>query len=334
MKEIFLFIFGPILSFLVFVKHLFIYNLRLNQNLSLKFKEYIENKKTLVLKEDRGSQDRDFLCYSMINKHPIKFEMSERLLQAGFGSSTDVVSYITCFRFSRKYILKLINKIDSEKKQDSIPVYLMQPWDSEKIGSINIPDRLEEPFIKESLYKSIDLEIKKLVSGNSKSNKVGFLLYGLPGNGKTWLIKHFALKYKLPINIFSLTQDYNNHKIIRAFGNIDKPCVILMEDFDSYFDGRAPTDKQAQYTLDSILNVIDGVYNSYSNVVFFMTANNIDRIDTAIKDRPGRFRIVENIGCPDEQTICKIMGPGDNSKYVGKTLDQILKEKYKLNYND
>ena len=98
-----------------------------------------------------------------------------------------------------------------------------------------------------------------------------------------------------------------------------------MEDFDNYFEGRRCTLPGSKFSFDTILNVLDGCFTEYSELVFFMTANDLNKIDPAIRKRPSRFKFVENIGNPNEQTRMKIF---NNSHLVkstkGLNLDALL----------
>ena len=135
----------------------------------------------------------------------------------------------------------------------------------------------------------------------SGSGKTSALLYGLPGTGKTRLIKYFSLKYDLPIYSIYLNPEYNNLDILFMFSDIPKKCIVLFEDFDNYFDKRECIMKnnEVKFTYDVILSVLDGVYNEYNQVAFFMTCNDIEKVDKAIKERPSRMKYVREITGPN-----------------------------------
>ena len=78
-------------------------------------------------------------------------------------------------------------------------------------------------------------------------------------------------------------------------------------------------------TFDVILNGLDGIYNTYENVIFIMTTNDIDKIDDSLKNRPSRFKYVIDFPNPNLETIEKILGSYDEAlKLEGMNLDQIL----------
>ena len=85
------------------------------------------------------------------------------------------------------------------------------------------------------------------------------------------------------------------------FSDIPKRCIVLFEDFDNYFNKRECVIKnnEVKFTYDVILSALDGVYNEYNQVVFFMTCNDIEKIDSSIKERPSRMKYVREITGPN-----------------------------------
>jgi ATP-dependent 26S proteasome regulatory subunit len=145
-----------------------------------------------------------------------------------------------------------------------------------------------------------------LAGGKGKSSA---LLYGKPGTGKTRLIKYFSLKYNLPIYSIFLNPEYNNLDILVMFNDIPEKCIVLFEDFDNYFNKRECVMKnnEVKFTFDSLLSVLDGVYNEYNQVFFFMTCNDINKIDDSIKDRPSRMKFVTEITGPNYENRLHIL---------------------------
>lgn len=162
-------------------------------------------------------------------------------------------------------------------------------------------------------------EIKKLISSMQlwvKSRKWyeekgipwkrGWLLYGVPGVGKTALARAFAEDLNMPIYVFSLSQ-LNNKTLTNAWKRMQSniPCIALFEDIDNVFHGRKnisqrfpspfmkmEDDKQDErgedndttfvpLTFDCFLNCLDGVDKS-DGIFTIITTNDITKIDEAI----------------------------------------------------
>ncbi|KAJ2158724.1 Complex III assembly protein translocase and chaperone [Coemansia sp. RSA 552] len=120
----------------------------------------------------------------------------------------------------------------------------------------------------------------------------GYLLYGVPGSGKTSFIQALAgdLGYNICILNLSergLTDDRLNHLLTVA----PERSLILLEDVDAAFTRGRQQSEQAAYqqsmvTFSGLLNALDGVTSSDERIIF-MTTNHIERLDPALI-RPGR----------------------------------------------
>lgn len=182
--------------------------------------------------------------------------------------------------------------------------------------------------------------------------KRGWLLYGLPGTGKTALARAFAEDLNMPIYVYSLGQ-MSNSDLMMAWKNmqLNVPCIALIEDIDNVFHGRKNiVNKNALYapmlmhdkehdddyvpagtlTFDCLLNCIDGVDKS-EGVFTIITTNDITKIDSAIgqpvvnsdgtldfiSTRPGRIDMAIHLGYMDTESKIrmaeKILGEYDSS---------------------
>ncbi|HEX8561880.1 MAG TPA: AAA family ATPase [Flavobacterium sp.] len=156
--------------------------------------------------------------------------------------------------------------------------------------------------------------------------KKGWLLYGVPGTGKTALARAFAEDLDLPIYVFSLGQMSNND-FLKAWQSmqLNVPCIALMEDIDNVFDKRknisqlsgmlngsmfyqssnqtdGNSEVKSPLTFDTLLNCLDGV-DKTDGIFTIVSTNDITKIDEAlgvpdfldidkhnfISSRPGRI---------------------------------------------
>jgi len=132
--------------------------------------------------------------------------------------------------------------------------------------------------------------------------------------------------------VVHLNPEYNNLDLAMMFASIPPRCIILMEDFDNYFNKRTCIIKNenVRFTFDAIINALDGIHNDYKQVIFIMTANNISKIDSSIKDRRSRFQFIKRFGPPSDKTRMKILKDQTLVKQTkGLSLDQVFAKKIK-----
>jgi len=227
---------------------------------------------------------------------------NERLLNAGWKGKEEN-TFVIFPRWQRSKIDNILCRKGFNNA--GIPVMAMAPHGTDRLGELTSDP---ESLAVVDNCTDIEAEIQEVIDG--KKNKTGVLLYGPPGNGKTRFIKHLARKHSLPIHVVYLNPEYNNYDVAVMFASVPRRCIVLMEDFDNYFDGRKCIMKndQVKFTFDAFINALDGVHNDYRQVVFAMTANDISKVDISLTSRPSRFKFVREFGPPSEnvrRTILK-----------------------------
>lgn len=319
-------VFGAVVGSIAMIKYVFFRTVRLRKEHADRLMELIYKKgKSFVLYQEIVTEgmpkEYSALCY--FNGLFIKLAIEERMMRAGF-TGTDSVCRVTLARFQMNRLLNILKEMKLDK--DEIPIYILQTWESERIGTL-IPEKIT-PYLEPEDYADVEEEIQKVISG--EVNRTGVIMYGSPGNGKSFLIRYFCLKYRLPVYIISFTTDMNNQDLIRMFRHIHGPAIVLFEDFDNYFDKRTCLMPDSKFTFDTLLNIFDGLFTTHKQIIFAMTANDITKIDDALKLRPSRFRYLVKVNNPSEQARRRIFASenGNQNKLVNMTsgynLDTIM----------
>ena len=185
------------------------------------------------------------------------------------------------------------------KGKDSKPQHSVYWNEVVSINNKRISNTILSDINKTAIYD----DVKWFINNAAHYNKIGlpykrgYLLHGVPGTGKTSIIKAVATEYKL--NIFSIQMDIieNDSQFIKLFTSIseytaNKPYILVLEDFDrsSLFHRYS----KMKVSMSTILNELDGVVESYGRILF-ITANDkkkfeeIDNIEALF--RPGRIDV-------------------------------------------
>lgn len=140
---------------------------------------------------------------------------------------------------------------------------------------------------KEKDYK----EGNEFVRGGA-AYRLGILLYGPPGSGKSTTIKLISKKI---VDRNGIVFHCSNNPIIAAsflsdFSKIEphRKCVVILEDIDSLIQN---------YGESYYLELLDSA-KTIDNVLFIATTNYPEKLDPRIYNRPGRFSHTVKVGYP------------------------------------
>lgn len=125
--------------------------------------------------------------------------------------------------------------------------------------------------------------------------KRGVLFYGPPGTGKTYTCKYIGQRLTTATKIVATGHALLHMKAVCAIAKMLQPALVLLEDVDLVFSQR---ELNAYNTvLGEFIDQLDG-FGETDQIIFIMTTNAIERIEAAIKDRPGRVSQCIFFGAP------------------------------------
>jgi len=207
-------------------------------------------------------------------------------------------------------------------------------WEQYKFTSTKTFDNIYmDPMKKNSMINIID----SFTNNKLDYPKLSFLLYGIPGCGKTSLIKAIANYTNRHIINIDISSYSTINEIKKAFYNPYLSCmnrynnerfikiplskrVIVLEEIDTALDmikkrsAKNEDDKDEKNSneikceninLGTLLTIIDGV-NELSGPILIITTNHPEKIDPALL-RPGRVNMKIELGYMDKYTATEMI---------------------------
>lgn len=176
------------------------------------------------------------------------------------------------------------------------------PLDEVKIDFVDLSHFSDEQAI---FSRDISEEINALVYGPMSSpdpQKVGVLLSGIPGVGKTLVLSIAAHRAQTAGRtvIYCNSRDFTT--TIRFAMNYEGPSgsVVVCEDVDRILSG------ERNASIDAIYNALDGPDTKHSAVSVLLTTNDLSVIPDPFL-RPGRVRQTLELTPPDADAVLRLL---------------------------
>jgi len=169
--------------------------------------------------------------------------------------------------------------------------------------------RLNTVYMDERVKQRILDDVTAFLNNEAEYDAFGipykktYLLTGVPGSGKTSLIKALCNEIHYNLGIMSMSRDMDNATIQNSFRNIDPKTVLLLEDIDCLFEKRTSVETPS-FTFSNLLNILDGVLFKHGLIVF-ITTNHPEKLDPALL-RQGRTDLIIELNYPSKTEIEKL----------------------------
>ena len=181
------------------------------------------------------------------------------------------------------------------------------PASLDKVGGMTEAKKAIENYI----IKPWGASTMKLLRDNNIDMPNGFLMYGPPGCGKTYVAKVIAKQTGFPMyevelgsigNSYAYTVTSNLNKIFKQLENqykkTKKPSILFLDEIDSVAASRKLS--RSDWKRDEINTLIALLNNASEKGIIVIGATNfIDNVDEAVL-RPGRFDKKIEIPLPDK----------------------------------
>lgn len=155
---------------------------------------------------------------------------------------------------------------------------------------------LAEDHISVLRRNVVDLYRRRdILEANGVPSRRGILLHGPPGTGKTFVCRYLCHKLDGVTRIFVTGSSLLQVGAIFSFARLLQPSVLFLEDVDLIFASREIN--LYSTALGDLLDQMDGL-RAHENISVILTTNAIDRLEAAIKDRPGRISQCIYMGAP------------------------------------
>lgn len=181
------------------------------------------------------------------------------------------------------------------------------------------------------------IEDKDWYESRSVPWRLGWLLHGSPGTGKTRLVVAIAKKHDMPIVFFDLAsmsnEEFEGHwKQAQSLA----PCMVVFEDFCRTFKGEKNSigEEGGGLALTTILNCLSGGETAHG-IFTVITVNSTDNLDPAIglptetkgSSRPGRMDKalkLDKIQLAERSKLVSFMLEGMPSKLMDKVMSRTM----------
>jgi AAA+ superfamily predicted ATPase len=181
---------------------------------------------------------------------------------------------------------------------------------SGKAGSVKVHKlrsvRRDEVILPDRTLKLLERNVSEFISQRDRLRnlgmavKKGLLFYGPPGTGKTHTIYYLASQLPNHTTLLITAEQVGLLDEYFQLARFLQPTMVVIEDVDLIARARENMRSACEESLlNRLLNEMDGLREDAA-VLFVLTTNRPDQLETALASRPGRIDQAIEFPLPDD----------------------------------
>ena len=175
-------------------------------------------------------------------------------------------------------------------------------------------EHIEDFDVPSKVYGNVLRQTDRVINTfNNRGKSTGVLMTGEKGSGKTMLSKNICIEMaKQGVPTIVINQPWFGEKFNTLIQSIQQPAIVLFDEFEKVYD----REQQEQ-----MLTLLDGVYSTQK--LFILTCNDRWRVDSHMRNRPGRIYYYFDFKGLEEEFIREYCRDNLNNKSHIDTLANI-----------
>ncbi len=151
------------------------------------------------------------------------------------------------------------------------------------------------------------IRVRPRMKSMGMSVKKGLLFYGLPGTGKTHTINYLASQLPGHTTLLVTAEQVALLDEYFRLARFLQPAMVVIEDVDLIARSREQMHSPCEESLlNRLLNEMDGLRED-AEILFVLTTNRPDQLETALASRPGRIDQAIEFPLPDAEGRAKLV---------------------------
>lgn len=182
-----------------------------------------------------------------------------------------------------------------------------------KMAGFYLSSRSDLAINEEKIYGNHEVKVNKVLNSFKHSDRnLGVILSGQKGIGKSLfarILSHQATEDGYPV----LLANTYMPGIADFISSIEQEVVVIFDEFEKNFASNVE-EHVGPSPQEEMLSLFDGLDNGKK--LFVITCNEVDRLNTYLLNRPGRFHYHFKITYPTEEEIIEYLTDKVDEKYA------------------